>query len=110
MKPLESAAGGAGGDGSFLVYSVSSKNEERSSPDRRSGANVIETRRAPSRLRMQELTIEGRMVRRLKDLYSRRDGVSEETDSREGLEDRLNEERELTKVEALELDMEGNAV
>jgi hypothetical protein len=25
----------------------------------------------------------------LKDLYSRRDGVSEETDSREGLEDRL---------------------
>jgi hypothetical protein len=26
------------------------------------------------------------------------------------LEDRLNEERELTKVEALELDMEGNAV
>jgi hypothetical protein len=50
------------------------------------------------------------MVRCLKDLYSRRDGVSDETDSREGLEDRLNEERELTKVEALELDMEGNAV
>ena len=41
MKPLKSAAGGAGGDGSFLVYSVSSKNEERSSPDRRSGANVL---------------------------------------------------------------------
>jgi hypothetical protein len=36
--------------------------------------------------------------------------VSEETDSREGLEDRLNEERELTKVEALKLDMESNAV
>jgi hypothetical protein len=71
VKPLELAAGGAGGDGSFLVYLVSSKNEERSSPDRRSGANVIETRRAPSRLRMQELTIEGKMVRRLKDLYSR---------------------------------------
>ena len=82
MKPLESAAGGAGGDGSFLVYSVSLKNEERSSPDRRSGVNVMETRGAPSCLRMQELTIEGRMVRRLKDLYSRRDGVSEETDSR----------------------------
>ena len=50
------------------------------------------------------------MVRRLKDLYSRRDGVLEETDSREGLEDRLKEERELTKVEALKLDMESNAV
>ena len=62
MKPLESAAGGAGGDVFFLVYSVSSKNDERSSPDRRSGANVIETRRAPSHLRMQELTIEGKMV------------------------------------------------
>ena len=110
MKPLESAAGGAGSDGFFLVYSVSSKNEERSSPDWRSGANVIETRGAPNCLRMQELTTEGRMVRRLKDLYSRTDGVSEETDSREGLEDRLNKERELTKVEALELDMEGNAV
>jgi hypothetical protein len=84
---------------------VSSKNEERSSPDRRSGANVIETHGAPSRLRMQELTIEGRMVRRLKDLYSRRDGVSEETDLREGVGDRLK-----AKVEALELDMEGNAV
>jgi hypothetical protein len=46
----------------------------------------------------------------LKDLYSRRDGVSEETDSKEGLEDRLKEERELTKVEVLELDMRGNAV
>jgi hypothetical protein len=89
---------------------VSSKNEERSSPDRQSGANVIETHGAPSHLQMQELTIEGRMVRCLKDLYSRRDGVSEETDSREGLEDRLKEERELTKVEALKLDMEGNAV
>jgi hypothetical protein len=62
VKPLESAAGGAGGDGSFLVYLVSSKNDERSSPDQRSGANVIETRGAPSRLRMQELTIEGKMV------------------------------------------------
>jgi hypothetical protein len=36
--------------------------------------------------------------------------VSEETDSRDGLEDRLKEERELTKVEALGLDMERNAV
>ena len=86
------------------------KNEERSSPDQRLGANVIDTRGAPSRLRIWEPTIEGRMVRCLKDLYSRRDGVSEETDSREGLEDRLNEERELTKVEALKLDMESNAV
>jgi hypothetical protein len=93
-----------------LVYLVSSKNDERSLPDQWLGANVIETRRAPSRLRIQELTIEGRMVRCLKDLYSRRDGVSEEIDSREGLEDRLNEERELTKVEAVELDMESNAV
>ena len=89
---------------------MSSKNEERSSPDRWLGANVIETRGAPSHLRMQELTIEGRMVRRLKDLYSRRDGVSEETDLREGVGDRLKEERELTKVEALELDMRSNAV
>ena len=46
----------------FLVYLVSSKNDERSSPDRWSGANVIETRGAPSYLRMQELTMEGRMV------------------------------------------------
>jgi hypothetical protein len=46
----------------------------------------------------------------LKDLYSRREGVSEETDSREGVEDRLKEERELTKVEALKLDMGSNAV
>ena len=89
---------------------MSLKNEERSSPDWRSGANVIETRRAPSCLWMQELTMEGRMVRRLKDLYSRRDGVSKETDLREGVGDRLKEERELTKVEALELDMKGNAV
>ena len=44
------------------MYLVSSKNDERSSPDRRSGANVIETRGAPSRLQMQELTIEGKMV------------------------------------------------
>jgi hypothetical protein len=44
------------------VYLVSSKNDERSSPDWRSGANVIETHGAPSRLWMQELTIEGRMV------------------------------------------------
>jgi hypothetical protein len=36
--------------------------------------------------------------------------VSEETDSREGLEDRLKEESELTKVEALKLDMGSNAV
>jgi hypothetical protein len=110
VKPLESAAGGAGGDGFFLVYLVSLKNDERSSLDRRLGANVIETRRVPSRLRMQELTIEGRMVRCLKDLYSRRDGVLEETDLREGVGDRLKEEREFTKVEVLELDMRGNAV
>ena len=57
-----------------MVYSVSSKNEERSSLDRWSGANVIEMCGAPSHLRMQELAIEGRMVRHLKDLYSRRDG------------------------------------
>jgi hypothetical protein len=44
------------------VYSVSSKNDEKSLPDRRLGANVIEMRGAPSRLRRQELTIEGRMV------------------------------------------------
>jgi hypothetical protein len=44
------------------VYLVSSKNDERSSPDWRSGANVIETRGAPSHLWMQELMIEGRMV------------------------------------------------
>ena len=46
----------------FLVYSVSSKNDERFLPDRRSGANVIEMRGVPSCLQMQELTIEGRMV------------------------------------------------
>jgi hypothetical protein len=34
----------------------------------------------------------------LKSLYSRREGVSEETDSREGVEDMLKEEKELTKV------------
>ena len=62
MKPLELAAGGVGGDGFLLVYSVSSKNCEKSSPDRQSGANVIETRGAPSRLRREEFTIEGRMV------------------------------------------------
>ena len=44
------------------MYSVSSKNDERSSPDQWSGANVIETCGAPSRLWMQELTIERRMV------------------------------------------------
>ena len=44
------------------MYLVSSKKDENSSPDRQSGANVIETRGAPSRLRRQELTIEGRMV------------------------------------------------
>jgi hypothetical protein len=88
---------------------VFSKNEERSLPDWQLGANVIDTCGAPSHLRIWELTIEGRMVRHLKDLYSRRDGVLE-TDSREGLEDRFNEERELTKVEVLKLDMESNAV
>ena len=62
MKPLELAVGGVGGDGFFLVYLVSSKNDEKSSPDRRSGANVIETRGAPSRLQRQELMIEGKMV------------------------------------------------
>ena len=36
--------------------------------------------------------------------------MSEETDSRDGLEDRLKEERELTKVEVLKLDMGSNAV
>jgi hypothetical protein len=36
----------------------------------------------------------------LKNLYSRREGV----------EDMLKEEKELTKVEALKLDMESNAV
>ena len=46
----------------FLVYSVSSKNDEKSSPDRQSGAKVIEMRGAPSRLRRQELTMEGRIV------------------------------------------------
>ena len=46
----------------FLVYLVSSKNDERSSPDRRLGANVIEMCGAPSHLWMQELTMEGRMV------------------------------------------------
>jgi len=44
------------------VYSVSSKNDEKSSPDRWSGANVMETHGAPSRLWRQELMIEGRMV------------------------------------------------
>jgi hypothetical protein len=43
-------------------------------------------------------------------LYSKREGVLEETDSREGVEDMLKEERELTKVEALKLDMGSNAV
>jgi len=62
VKPLELAVGGVGGDGFFLVYLVSSKNDEKSSPDRRSGANVIETRGAPNHLRRQELTIEGRIV------------------------------------------------
>jgi hypothetical protein len=46
----------------FLVYLVSSKNDERSSPDRWSGANVRETRGVPSRLWIQELTMEERMV------------------------------------------------
>jgi hypothetical protein len=36
--------------------------------------------------------------------------VSEETDSREGVEDMLKEERKLTKVEVLKLDMGSNAV
>jgi hypothetical protein len=45
----------------------------------------------------------------LKNLYSRREGVLEETDSREGVEDMLKEEREFTKVEVLKLDMGSNA-
>jgi hypothetical protein len=36
--------------------------------------------------------------------------VSEETDSRERVEDMLKEEKELTKVEAPKLDMGSNAV
>jgi hypothetical protein len=93
-------ARGAGSNGIFLVYLVSSKNDERSSPDQQSGANVRETRGVPSRLWIQELMMEGRMVWHLKNLYSRREGV----------EDMLKEEKELTKVEALKLDMESNAV
>jgi hypothetical protein len=46
----------------------------------------------------------------LKNLYSRTEGVSEETDSREGVEDMFKEEKELTKVEALKLDMGSNTV
>jgi hypothetical protein len=41
---------------------VYSKNDERSLPDWQLGANVIEMHGAPSCLRMQELTMEGRMV------------------------------------------------
>jgi len=44
------------------VYLVSSKNDEKSSPDRRLGAKVMETRGVPSRLQRQELTMEGRIV------------------------------------------------
>ena len=36
--------------------------------------------------------------------------MSEETDSREGVENMLKEEKELTKVEASKLDMGSNAV
>jgi len=68
--------------------------------DRRSGANV----------RIRELTMEGRMVKYSKSLYSRREGVSEETDSRERVEDMLKEERELTKLNASKLDIGSNAV
>ena len=46
----------------------------------------------------------------MKDLYSRREGVSEETDSREGVEDMLKEEKELTKIDVPKLDMGSNAV
>ena len=46
----------------FLVYLVSSKNDERFSPDRQSGANVRETSGVPSCLWTQELTMEGKMV------------------------------------------------
>jgi hypothetical protein len=45
----------------FLVYLVSSKNDERFSPDWQSGANVREMHGVPSRLWIQELTMEGRM-------------------------------------------------
>jgi len=54
--------------------------------------------------------MEGRMVKYLKSLYSRREGVLEETDSRERVEDMLKEERELTKLDASKLDIGSNAV
>jgi hypothetical protein len=43
-------------------------------------------------------------------LYSRREGVSEETNSREGVEDMLKEEKELNKIDVPKLDMGSNAV
>ena len=46
----------------------------------------------------------------MKSLYSEREGVLEETDSREGVEDMLKEEKELTKIDASKLDMVSNAV
>jgi hypothetical protein len=46
----------------------------------------------------------------LKSLYSKREGMSEETESREGVEDMLKEEKELTKIDVPELDMVSNAV
>jgi hypothetical protein len=54
--------------------------------------------------------MEGRMVKHLKSLYSKREGVLEETDSREGVEDMLKEEKELTKMDASKLDIGSNAV
>jgi hypothetical protein len=86
-------AGGARDDGIFLVYLVSSKNDEIFLPDQQSGANVRETHGVPSHLWIQELTMEGRMVKCLKCLYSRREGVLEETDSRKRVEDMLKEEK-----------------
>jgi hypothetical protein len=46
----------------------------------------------------------------LKSLYSEKEGVSEETDSREGVEDMLKGGKELTKIDAPKLDMVSNAV
>jgi hypothetical protein len=67
-------------------------------------------RGVPSHLWIWELIMEGRMVKHLKSLYSRREGVLEETDSREGIEDMLKEEKELTKIDVSKLDMGSNAV
>jgi hypothetical protein len=103
-------AGGAGGDGIFWVYSVSLNNDERLLQDQWLGANIRETHKVPSHLWIRELTMEGRMVKHLKNLYSRREGVLEETDSRERVEDMLKEEKELTKMDVSKLDMGSNAV